>query len=262
MATHTTPAAPRVEIDGVAKHFANATGGRFMALQDVAFSIADREFVSIIGPSGCGKTTLLRVIGGLEFPDQGAVRIDGAEVRGPGRERAIVFQDFALLPWRSVLGNVVFPLEIRGDGKAERDRRAREAIRLVGLDGFEDYHPNMLSGGMQQRVGLARALAVEPEVLLMDEPFGALDAQTRRVLQDELLQIWERDRKTVVFVTHDMAEAVYLSDRVIVLAANPGRVEKVVDVPLPRPRTDDARRTPEFSGLVADIWDTLQGSAK
>ncbi len=248
----------RVRVDSVTKVFANAQGGTFTALQDVTFDVGDFEFLSIIGPSGSGKTTLLRILGGLEFPEHGAVVIDEAEVRGPGRERAIVFQDFALLPWRSVLGNVAFPLELRRVAKGERDRRAREAIALVGLSGFEDYYPNMLSGGMQQRVGLARALAVEPEVLLMDEPFGALDAQTRTLLQDELLQIWERDRKTVVFVTHDMAEAVFLSDRVLILSANPGTVHKVVTVELPRPRLDEVRRTAEFADLVGDVWETLQ----
>ena len=247
-----------IEVVDITKRFRTDSGEELTALDGISFTVRANEFVSIIGPSGCGKTTLLRILDGLVQADSGQVRIHGRPVQRPGPDRAVVFQDFALLPWRTVLGNVLFPLEVRGVPRAEREARAREAIQLVGLAGFEHYYPHALSGGMQQRVGLARALAVDPEILLMDEPFGALDAQTRQLLQDELLRLWERHKKTVILVTHDMHEAVYLSDRILVLAPRPGRVAKELVVDLPRPRDEQVRRTAGFAALVEDVWDLLR----
>ena len=237
---------------------AERNGGSLSALDGVSLTIQDHEFVSIIGPSGCGKTTLLRIVGGLTPADAGQVMIEGKVVASPGPDRAMVFQDFALLPWADLLTNVAFPLDIRKVPKAEREVRARAALRLEDLEGFAHYYPRQLSGGMQQRVGLARALAVDQKILLMDEPFGALDAQTRQTLQEELTALWQRDRKTVVFVTHAMDEAVYLSDRVIVMTPRPGRVAEVLDIPLPRPRTPEVRAEPAFARLTARIWERLK----
>jgi NitT/TauT family transport system ATP-binding protein len=251
-----------IQAVGVGKRFRAVTGDELVALEGVSFVVRPNEFVSIIGPSGCGKTTLLRILDGLVQPDDGEVRIHGRPVDGPGPDRAMVFQDFALLPWATVLGNVVFPLEIRGIAAEERQRRARQVIDMVGLAGFEQYYPHALSGGMQQRVGLARALVVDPEMLLMDEPFGALDAQTRHLLQDELLALWQAHRKTVVMVTHDMEEAVYLSDRVLLMGPRPGHIAREIAVPLPRPRDHTVRRTAQFAELVECVWDTLRAFAR
>jgi NitT/TauT family transport system ATP-binding protein len=230
----------------------------FRALGDVDLSIADGEFVSLIGPSGCGKTTLLKIIDGLLSFDEGELLVQGRPVRGPGHERAVVFQNFALLPWLSVRDNIGFGLKLRGaDSKHIRETTDRY-IDMVGLEGFADRYPRQLSGGMQQRVGLARALAVDPAILLMDEPFGALDAQTRNILQSDLLDIWERSRKTVVFVTHAMDEAVFLSDRVVLMGTNPGHIQEIIDIDLPRPRTDATRSDPRFVELSAYVWDVLR----
>lgn len=250
---------PAIEVRQVAKAFRGPEGERLPVLERLSFVVPPQQFVAVIGPSGCGKTTLLRVLDGLTPPDGGEVRIFGRRVTGPGPDRAVVFQDFALLPWATVLENVAFPLEIRRVPAPERDRRARAAIALVGLDGFEGYYPHALSGGMQQRVGLARALVVDPQVLLLDEPFGALDAQTRLVLQDELLALWQRRPTTVVLVTHDMAEAVYLADRVLVMSPRPGRIVEEVPVPLPRPRDQSVRRSARFAELVEEVWTCLRG---
>ena len=247
-----------ISVQGVSKRFAGGDGEPLRALDDVGLTIQDHEFVSVIGPSGCGKTTLLRIIGGLVAPDAGQVVIDGNVVAAPGPDRAIVFQDFALLPWADLLTNVAFPLEIRKVPRAEREARARAALRLVDLEGFAHYYPRKLSGGMQQRVGLARALAVDPKILLMDEPFGALDALTRQGLQEELTALWQRDRKTVVFVTHAMDEAVYLSDRVVVMTPRPGRVAEILDIPLPRPRGPEVREEPAFARFTNRIWERLK----
>ncbi|HLH67437.1 MAG TPA: ABC transporter ATP-binding protein [Solirubrobacteraceae bacterium] len=217
-----------------------------VVIRDMSFQVDEGEFVTIVGPSGAGKTTLLLAIDGLIEPSGGEVRVKGRRVTGPGPDRAMVFQEFGLLPWRTVLGNVMLGIELGRLDRAQGERRARELIRLVGLAGYEEHHPHQLSGGMRQRVGLARALAVAPDVLLMDEPFGALDAQTRELMGVELSRIWELDRKTVLFVTHDIDEAVYLADRVIVLSANPARVRRVIDVTLPRPRTREVRASVEF----------------
>lgn len=232
-------------------------GKKTVALGDFSLDIEKHEFFSIIGPSGCGKTTFLRVLAGLTAPSSGEALIDGKEVTGPGPDRAVVFQEYVLMPWRTALRNVGFGLELKGVPHEERRRKAMELIRLVGLDGFEGHYPHELSGGMRQRVGLARALAVDPEILLMDEPFGSVDAQTRELMQDELLKIWEQRKKTVVFATHSIEEAIYMSDRVAVMTPRPGRVKEVVDVNLPRPRKYSHRVSSKFMDLRLHIWKTL-----
>jgi NitT/TauT family transport system ATP-binding protein len=251
-----------VEIQGVSKSFhktvrENTTEIR--ALSDVSLSVRENEFVSIIGPSGCGKTTLLKMIDGLIPYDSGRIVINGKPVTAPGPDRAVVFQSFALLPWRTVLANVEFSLELRQMSKEKRAKTARDYLQRVGLAEFENHYPHELSGGMQQRAGLARALAVNPAILLMDEPFGAVDAQTRQLLQEELLELWQRERKTVIFVTHSMDEAVYLSDRVVVMTPRPGKVAEILDVPLPRPRvSEQVRRHAKFVDLTNYIWESLK----
>ena len=251
-----------VELQAVSKSFYKTikhSSTELKALTDVTLSIRENEFISIIGPSGCGKTTLLKMIDGLLPYDSGEILIKGRKVTAPGPERAVVFQTFALLPWRTVLANVEFSLELRRVPKEERAKTAREYIKRVGLADFENHYPHELSGGMQQRAGLARALAVNPMILLMDEPFGSVDAQTRQLLQEELLELWQREQKTVIFVTHSMDEAVYLSDRVVVMTPRPGRVAEILDVPLPRPRVaEDVRRDPRFVDLTNYIWDSLK----
>jgi NitT/TauT family transport system ATP-binding protein len=229
------------------------------ALDRISLDIRPGEFISLIGPSGCGKTTLLKIIDGLIPYDSGDVLVDGQKVVGPGRERAVVFQSFALLPWRTVEDNIAFGLELRGIRGAEAKEIIGRYVAMVGLRGFEKRYPNQLSGGMQQRVGLARALAVNPRILLMDEPFGALDAQTRNLLQADLERIWEEDQKTVIFVTHAMDEAVFLSDRVVILSPRPGRLHEIVDIDLPRPRGDEIRKHPRFAELTNYIWEALRG---
>jgi ABC-type nitrate/sulfonate/bicarbonate transport system ATPase subunit len=233
-------------------------GGGVLALSDIDFEVRDDEFVTVIGPSGCGKTTLLRIIAGLIPYQYGEVSIDSHPVVGPGRERAVVFQNFALLPWTDVLGNVTFGLDVRGETKSDSQAKAKQLIKLVGLEGFERRLPKELSGGMQQRVGLARALAVNPRILLMDEPFGALDEQTRRLLQEQLLQLWERERKTVVFITHSMEEAVMLGDRVMLMTPRPGKVKEMIDIPLKRPRPPDIEKSPGFVEIKEYLWENLR----
>jgi len=251
-----------IEIAGVSKTFPGRNGlADVPALRDINLTVRENEFLTVLGPSGCGKTTLLRMIAGLTPPDAGVITVDGTPVTGPGPERAMVFQAFALLPWRTVVGNVAFGLEIRGVPRAEREERARTFINLVGLGGFEQRLPRELSGGMQQRVGLARALAVEPTVLLMDEPFGALDEQTRRLLQEELLRIWEATRTTVIFITHSMEEAVLLGDRVAIMRRRPGEIEDIVTVPLQRPRSRDVdrvERSADFISITSQLWERLR----
>jgi len=253
----------KLEVKNISKTFLKHVGkGQFMriqALNDVSFQVGEREFLSIIGPSGCGKTTLLRILDGLIEHDSGEVLVDGRPVTGPGPDRGMVFQTFNLFPWRDVVGNVELGLEIQGLPNGKRREIAKKYIDLVGLPGFEDHHPHELSGGMQQRVGLARALAIDPEILLMDEPFGYLDAQTRELLQDELLRIWHGTKKAVVFVTHDIDEAVYLADRVIVMTPRPGTVREVINVDLPRPRWEyNTRANTEFVKLRTHIRDSLR----
>lgn len=231
----------------------------FQAIGQVNQVIAEGgQFVSLLGPSGCGKTTLLKIVAGLLRPTRGSVRIGDVAVSSPGPDRAVVFQDFVLLPWDTVLKNAAFGLELRGVERAERERIAREKLGLVGLSAFENNYPHELSGGMKQRVGIARALAVDPQILLMDEPFGSLDALSRQILQNELLRIWQSDRKTVLFVTHSIEEAVFLSDRVVVMGARPGRVIAQIDVDLERPRTDEVRTTPRFHALADQLWGLLR----
>jgi NitT/TauT family transport system ATP-binding protein len=235
---------------------------RLDAVIRVNFDVATGSFVSLVGPSGCGKTSILNTVAGLLPGFEGRVAVHGREISGPGRDRALVFQQAALLPWRTVLGNVAYGLECHGVGRAEARQRAIEFIELVALRGFEHHYPHELSGGMQQRVNLARALAVEPSLLLMDEPFAALDAQTRETMQGELTRIWSIRRSTVLFITHQIDEAAYLSDRVVVLSARPGRIKAVVDVTLPRPRSLATKRTDRFQEVVRQIWDLIEpGSA-
>lgn len=248
-----------LEVRGLGKIYEDQNSGKdLVALDDVHLAVNRGEFVSIIGPSGCGKTTLLKILDGLVSYESGEVLVDGRTVNEPGPERAMVFQSFALLPWRTARENVGFGLRLRGADRSRIEQATRTYIEMVGLQGFEDHYPPQLSGGMQQRVGLARALAVDPAILLMDEPFGSLDAQTRHLLQTDLERIWERDHKTVVFVTHDMEEAVFLSDRVVIMSPRPGRIHEVIEIPLPRPRNDETRTSPQFVELTRYVWGTLR----
>ncbi len=248
-----------IELRACRKTYPGQTGrARMVALDGVDLTVGPQEFVCVLGPSGCGKTTLLKVIAGLLPLDEGEVLVDGQAVTGPGPERAMVFQNFALLPWADVITNVAFGLEVRGVAKPDREQMAHALIETVGLAGFERHYPRQLSGGMQQRVGLARALAVDPQILLMDEPFGSVDAQTRRLLQTDLLALLDRTPKTVIFVTHSMTEAVRLSDRVVLMTPRPGRVHDIVEVQLPRPRPDNLEQYPRFSELKEYLWGQLR----
>ena len=230
-----------------------------VALYNISLTIRKNEFVSLLGPSGCGKTTLIRIIAGLLTADRGEVLVNSQVVNSPGRDRCMVFQQFGLLPWRTVMSNVEFGLEIDGVPREERRALAEKYLELVGLKGFENYYPHQISGGMQQRVGIARALSKKPEILLMDEPFGAVDAQTREQLQEELLKIWAQTENTVVFVTHSIDEAIYLSDRVVVMQARPGRIKEEVTIDLPRPRWEgDIKADPRFAQLRAHLRDSLR----
>ncbi|MGQ4515353.1 ATP-binding cassette domain-containing protein [Streptomyces sp. DW26H14] len=228
--------------------------GTFTALDGVTLGIGEREFVTVVGPSGCGKSTLLNMAAGLGEPTSGEVTVDGRPVTGPGPDRGVIFQQYALFPWLTVRRNVEFGLRLTDAGAEERRARAERAIELVGLSDFADALPKTLSGGMKQRCAIARAYAVDPEVLLMDEPFGALDALTRVQLQEQLLDTWSRQTRTVLFITHDVEEAVYLARRVVVMAARPGRVHEVIDVDLPYPRTEEMRLSPEFAALRNRVW--------
>jgi NitT/TauT family transport system ATP-binding protein len=250
----------KLEIDHLSKRYwteRNATA--VLALSDVSISVADGEFMAIVGPSGCGKTSLLNIVAGLLPYEEGTVRIDGKRVQGPGVDRSVVFQHASLLPWRTIAGNVRYGMEMqrRFDETTMRDR-ADYFLKLVGLSGFEKHYPSELSGGMQQRVNLARALASDPTVLLMDEPFAALDAQTREFMQSELLKIWAKARKTVLFITHQINEAVYLADRVAVMSARPGRVKDVFRIPFERPRTLHLKREPRFLEVEDKIWQLIE----
>jgi NitT/TauT family transport system ATP-binding protein len=251
-----------LELDGVRLVYRRVTGGNeevpVPALDGVSFQVARGELVAVVGPSGCGKSSLLFVVNGLLPPTGGEVRVDGQVINGPSADRALVFQDAALLPWRTVQANVELPLELRGLPAAGRRESARRHLRLVGLEAFQGFFPHQLSGGMRQRVGLARALSVEPSVLLMDEPFAALDAQTRQLMGAELLRLWEADKKTVLFVTHDLDEAIYLADRVVVLSARPGQVIDEVPIAIPRPRDLGIRSSPEFGAYRQRLWARLE----
>ena len=236
--------------------------GGLAVLEDVSLAVAPGEFVSFVGPSGGGKTTFLRIIAGLESADQGDIRIDDHPVTKPGMDRGFVFQADSLLPWRTVFNNTFIGLEVNGAITPETRSRTQALLRLVGLGGFENYYPRQLSGGMRQRVNLARALAVNPEVLLMDEPFSSLDAQTREIMQAELMRIWSSGRKTVLFITHQIDEAVYLSDRVVVFSRRPGRISEIVAVGLPRPRPLSVKRSPEFVAYVERIWRLIEDDVR
>ncbi|MDW5316912.1 ABC transporter ATP-binding protein [Rhizobium sp. PL01] len=227
-------------------------------LDGVNLTIRKGEFVTLVGPSGSGKSVLLDVIGGLTQATSGKVEIDGKIITKPDPKTGYVFQQYALFPWRTALANIEYALEVRGVGKRERTEKARYFLSLFGLSGFEDRFPNQLSGGMQQRVAIARALAADPEVLLMDEPFAALDAQTREILQSELLRIWEKINTTVVFVTHSIDEAIYLADRIVIMTARPGQVKEIFDIDLPRPRDGDIRSSTAFNGHRGRIWEALR----
>ncbi|MFJ2558189.1 MULTISPECIES: ABC transporter ATP-binding protein [unclassified Streptomyces] len=238
-------------------------GAEFTALDGVSLDIADQEFVTVVGPSGCGKSTLMSMAAGLQEPSSGRVLVDGEPVTGPGPDRGVIFQQYALFPWLTVRQNVEFGLRLASVPADERRRRTDRAIALVGLDDFADALPKTLSGGMRQRCAIARAYAVDPRVLLMDEPFGALDALTRVQLQDQLLATWSREKRTVLFITHDVDEAVYLAGRVVVMAAGPGRVHRVIDVDLPYPRTEEIRLSAEFRRIRNAVWTSVhhQGNA-
>lgn len=247
----------KLSVENLTKHFNDLE-----VLRSISTDIKRGEFVSIVGPSGCGKTTFLRIVGGLEKANSGSVKLDDRLIEGPGSDRGFVFQQDNLLPWRTILANTEIGPEIGGYRSPEQRKKTLDLLKLVGLAGFENYYPRQLSGGMRQRVNLARALAVDPDLLLMDEPFSALDAQTREIMQTELLRIWEEGRKTVLFVTHQIDEAVYLSDRVFVFARRPGRINEIVDINLPRPRPLAMKRTPEFVAYVDHIWKLIEDDVR
>ncbi len=249
---------PSLEVQGVVRSFTSRSQGTTVALQDVSFAVQEGEFVSLVGASGSGKSTLLRIIDGLIPVTGGRVLVQGQPVAGPGSDRAMVFQQDGLLPWRTVIDNVGYGLLLTGASKRAAQERAQEFINLVGLRGFESFYPHQISGGMRQRANVARALAVDPRILLLDEPFAALDAQTREIMQRELLRIWSTQNKTVVFVTHQIDEAVYLSDRVIVLSARPGTVRAEISIDLPRPRDLSIKRTERFMELADRVWKLIE----
>jgi NitT/TauT family transport system ATP-binding protein len=243
-----------IEIDHVSQTFQTSGRQSHLAISDISLRIEDGAFVSILGPSGCGKSTLLYIVGGFVNPTEGVARVKGTAITGPGPDRGPVFQEFALFPWKNVLGNVMYGLRQQGVPRAEAEAQSRRLIEMVGLKGFENFYPKELSGGMKQRVAIARTLAYKPAVLLMDEPFGALDAHTRTRLQNDLLNIWERDRKTVLFVTHSVDEAVFLSDKVVVMTRAPGRIKQIVEIDLPRPRRRaELLLDPRYQKYVVDI---------
>ena len=242
-----------VKIDHVEKIY-QGRSGEVVALNGVDMEIRENEFVCVVGPSGCGKSTLLNIIAGLERPTSGRVCVKGKEVVNPGSERGVIFQQYALFPWLTIKKNVKFGLKLRGVKEPELSAIADKYIRLVGLEEFGDSYPKELSGGMKQRVAIARAYAVNPEILLMDEPFGALDAQTRTQLQTELLETWEKEKKTCFFITHDVEEAIILAQRVVIMSARPGRVKEIVPVNIPYPRTQETKMTKEFLDLKVHVW--------
>jgi len=242
-----------ISIRGVSKHY-ETSRGTVRSLDDVDLDVADGEFITLVGPSGCGKSTLLNLMAGLLDPTEGEVLVGGRPVTGPGPDRGVIFQQYALFPWLTARQNVEFGLRIRGMKKAEREQVAHHYLDLVGLGDFAGALPKELSGGMKQRCAIARAYAAQPSILLMDEPFGALDALTRVSMQENLLETWQQERRTAVFITHDVDEAVFLANRVIVMSPRPGRITEVIDVPLAYPRTEEMRLSPEFAALRARVW--------
>ena len=246
-----------IEIRGVHKEFVKGER-RVMALQDIDLDVAQREFVAILGPSGCGKSTLLNMVAGFDHPTRGTVKVEGEEIVEPSPRRCVVFQEPALFPWLTVMDNVVFGPKNRRQPAAEYRPRAAQIIEQVGLRGFEASYPAELSGGMRQRVGIARVLIMEPRVLLMDEPFGSLDAQTRSLMQELLLALWQRHQQTVLFITHDIEEALLLADRVCVMTARPGRIKKSIPVPMPRPRSIELTLSPEFNALRREVLELIR----
>jgi NitT/TauT family transport system ATP-binding protein len=250
-----------LEASGVRKIYRK--DGREMAVLDVErFAAREGEFITIIGPSGCGKSTFLHIMGGFIPADSGTINVYGSAVNGPGPDRGMMFQEFALFPWKTVAGNVAWGLEAQGRSKAEIDPIVQKYLDIMGLAEFRDHYPAEISGGMKQRTALARVLAFDPKVLLMDEPFGALDAQTRETMQEEVTRIWERTRKTIVFVTHDIEEAVFLGDRVVVLSARPGRIREEVKIDLPRPRTLEIKKSMQCHEYRNRIWDMIRQESR
>jgi NitT/TauT family transport system ATP-binding protein len=250
--------APKLDVRNLSKYFYARDGQPKKVLDSINLSVQAGEFICIVGASGCGKTTFIRSVGGLIPAEEGEVRVDGELTTGPGSSRGFVFQNDSLFPWRTVLSNVLFGLEVRGQSRRETEDLGKSLLMLVGLAGFENHYPSELSGGMRQRVNLARALAIDPEVLLMDEPFAALDAQTREIMQRELLKIWAQRRKTVLFITHQIDEAVYLADRVLVFSARPGRLKADIPITFDRPRDLSLKRTPEFVSYTDQIWTLIE----
>jgi NitT/TauT family transport system ATP-binding protein/sulfonate transport system ATP-binding protein len=252
----------KLVIDGVSRVFPGVRGGApTQALQETHLQVADNDFICILGPSGCGKSTLLRIVASLDRPTTGRVALDGEPVTRPGPDRGMVFQSYTLFPWLTVRQNICFGLREKGVPQAEQDRVAAHFVERVGLRGFESHYPKMLSGGMQQRTALARALANDPKILLLDEPFGALDNQTRALMQELLLGIWESDRKTVLFVTHDIDEAIFMANRVAVMTARPGRIKSDVRIDLPHPRHYTVKTTPEFSSYKARLTEEIRAES-
>jgi NitT/TauT family transport system ATP-binding protein len=250
----------QIVVDRVSHTYRPPRGRPVLALDKASLEVRDREFVALLGPSGCGKSTLLYLIGGFLPVEAGEIRVEGKVVAGPGPDRGVVFQHFALFPWKTVIQNVSYGLEKQGMPRDERVRRAGEYIELVGLKGFEDSYPSQLSGGMKQRAAIARTLAIDPHILLMDEPFGALDAQTRSLMQVELLRIWEQSRKTVIFVTHDVQEAVFLAERIAVMSARPGHIKEIVEAKFDK-GDPNVHRTAPFVEMVDYVWNLVRGEA-
>ena len=250
-----------LEVEGLKKSYTK--DARALEILDIArFAAREGEFITVIGPSGCGKSTFLHIMGGFIAPDAGAIRIYGQDVRGPGPDRGMMFQEFALFPWKTVAGNVAWGLETQGVPRAEIEAVVPRQLEMTGLADFRNHYPAELSGGMKQRVALARVLAFDPKVLLMDEPFGALDAQTREAMQEEVMRLWARTRKTIVFVTHDIEEAVYLGDRVVVLTARPGRIREEVAIDLPRPRELEIKKSARVHEYRNHVWDLIRSESQ
>jgi NitT/TauT family transport system ATP-binding protein len=251
-----------LQVSDIVIEYRRADGSTVLAVDGVSLDIEEGQFVSIVGPSGCGKTTLLKTINGLITPTAGSIRLNGKPLEQKSRDRAMVFQEASLFPWYTVARNIAYGLECQGVSKRDAARRVEPFIAMVGLKGFEKHYPYEISGGMQQRANLARALVVEPKILLMDEPFAALDAQTREMMQAELLDVWAQTHKTVLFITHQINEAVYLSDRVIVMSARPGKILADITIDMPRPRGLDVKRTPAFLAYEDEIWKLIEAQAR